>query len=189
MCNLDAVFGNFPQLETERLILRNIRREDYLAIFDVYRDYEAVKYQNIFPMYNVEQAWEYVDFLVNSYARRRFIRWAIVKKEEDILIGFVTLHDFNRENSKAQIGYMLNRICWRQNIMTEAALKVIEFAFNEVGLNKVEAHIHPQNAASIALTEKLQFKRESYDRMCTLSRITGEYEDRLVYGLYKKDYV
>lgn len=63
MNKIDSVFNEFPKLETERLILREVVESDYSAIYDIYCDEDAVKYQQIKAMSTIEQAKKSVEFL------------------------------------------------------------------------------------------------------------------------------
>jgi ribosomal-protein-alanine N-acetyltransferase len=83
---------------------------------------------------------------------------------------------------------MLNKKYWRQNIMGEAANVVIRFAFEIIGLHRIEASIHPDNIASIKLSEKLGFQKEGLKSESSYNRGTDEYEDRLLFGLTKNNW-
>jgi len=67
--------------------------------------------------------------------------------------------------------------------MSEVAQKVIEYAFEVIELHRIEASIHPENIASNRLAMKLGFKKEGLNKDAAYNRSTGEFEDRLIYGL------
>ena len=69
--------------------------------------------------------------------------------------------------------------------MSEAGEKVIKYAFEVMKLHRIEASIHPDNIASINLSEKLGFKREGLRMGSAYNRRTKIFEDRLIYGLVK----
>ncbi|WP_160675291.1 GNAT family N-acetyltransferase [Clostridium sp. C8-1-8] len=180
---LKIAFNTFPELETERFILREVKEQDYTEIYDIYCDEEAVRYQQIEPMTTMEQAQKSVVHFISSYENKKFIRWCISDKNYDKVVGLITLHDFDNWNSKAEIGYMLNKKYWRKNIMYEAGEKVIQYAFEVIGLHRIEALIHPENIASNRLSMKLGFKEEGLKKSSAYNRRTGEFEDRLIYGI------
>lgn len=182
MNKISEVFIKFPILETKRFILREIRLEDYNYIYEIYSDEEAVKYQQIKPMENMEQAQKAVESFLNGFKNKMFIRWCIVNKEKEDVLGTVTLHSFDIWNSKAEIGYMLNKKFWKQNVMSEAAEKVIIYAFEEINLNRIEASIDPRNIASIKLSEKLGFEKEGLKKQAAYNKRTNKYEDRFMFG-------
>ncbi len=132
-----------------------------------------------------EQAKKSVEFFINGFINKKFIRWCITYKENDHVIGLITLHDFDIWNSKVEIGYMLNKKYWRQNVMSEASKKVIQYAFEVLELNRIEALIDPENVASIKLNIKLGFAKEGLNKEAAYNRRTGKYEDRLMFGILK----
>jgi ribosomal-protein-alanine N-acetyltransferase len=180
-------FDKFPQLESERFILREVKEEDYTSIYEIYSDEEAVRYQQIGTMKTTEQAQETVQAFLQGFKDRKFVRWCIATKENDRVVGLITLHSFNMCNAQAEIGFMLNKKYWRQNIMGEVANEVIRFAFEGIGLNRIEASIHPDNIASIKLSEKLGLQREGLKKEAAYNKGTNEYEDRLIFGVTRNN--
>lgn len=67
--------------------------------------------------------------------------------------------------------------------MSEVGEKVVAFAFQVMALNRIEALIDPENIASIKLNVKLGFEKEGLKRKFACNKRTGEYEDRLMFGL------
>ncbi|MDT8717520.1 GNAT family N-acetyltransferase [Clostridium sp. 19966] len=181
-----TAFDMFPKLDSNNFALREAKESDWNEIYDIYSNEEAVKYQEIPTMKTKEQAKKSISHFLNSYKNKRFIRWCIVYRNYDKIIGLITLHDLDTWNSKAEIGYMLNRKFWRQNIMTECAEKVIEYAFEVIKLHRLEAMIHPENIASIKLNSKLGFELEGLKKECAYNRKTEEFEDRFLYALINK---
>ncbi|MCB2298868.1 GNAT family N-acetyltransferase [Clostridium tagluense] len=107
MLKMDSIFNEFPKLETEKFILREVVETDYTAIYDIYSDEDAVKYQQIKAMSKTEQAKKSVEFFINGFKNKKFIRWCITLKKNNHVIGLITLHDFDTWNSKSEIGWYL----------------------------------------------------------------------------------
>jgi Acetyltransferases, including N-acetylases of ribosomal proteins len=187
MRKINFEFDYFPQLESDRFILREVKEQDCISLFEIYSDEETIKYQQMATMQTVEQAQKSVQAFRQGFKNRKFIRWCIAAKENDIVIGLITLHDFNTCNSQAEIGFMINKKYWRQNIMSEVAKEIIRFAFEVIRLQRLEASIHPDNIASIKLSEKLGFNREELKKGSAYNMRTAEYEDRLTLGLIRDD--
>jgi ribosomal-protein-alanine N-acetyltransferase len=185
MNKIDSVFNEFPKLETERFILREVVERDYSAIYDIYSDEDAVKYQQIKAMTTIEQAKKAVEFFVSGFKNKKFIRWCITFKENNEVIGLISLHDFDTWNSKVEVGYMLNKKYWGQNVMSEASKEIINYAFKVMELNRIEALIDPENIASIKLNEKLGFMKEGLKKEAAYNRRTDKYEDRVIFGIIK----
>ena len=185
MINSNFEIDIFPLLESEGFILREVEEKDYISVFETYSQEATVKYQQISAMETMDQAKKSVQAFLQGFKNRKFIRWCIAEKENDKVIGFIALHDFDICNSQAEIGYMLNQNYWRQNVMSEVAQVIISFAFEVIGLIKIEASIHPENIASIKLCEKLGFQSEGLIKEAAFNRRTNKYEDRVIYTLAK----
>ena len=183
MSKINFEFDKFPQLESERFILREVKQQDYISLYEIYSSEDSVKYQQIGPMKTIEQAQKAVQVFLQGFKDRKFIRWCITARGNGAVIGLITLHSFNVCSAQAEIGFMLNKEYWRQNIMSEVAIEIIRFAFEVIGLDRIEASIHPDNIASIRLSEKLGFLREGLKKEVAYNKGTNEYEDRLVFGI------
>ena len=100
-------------------------------------------------------------------------------------MGFSNMHV---ESGKADIGYWLGEAHWRKGIMSKALKSVLEFGFNRLDLNKIEARVYTQNKASAHLLEKFGFKREGLTRQSGYSNASKEIYDEYLYGLLKSEY-
>ena len=84
-------------------------------------------------------------------------------------------------NRHAEIGFILAREHWGKGFAQEAVRRVLAFGFGDMGLHRVEADVDPANEASLALLEKLGFRREGYlhERWFTF----GAWKDSVILGL------
>ncbi|GFP76776.1 GNAT family N-acetyltransferase [Clostridium fungisolvens] len=188
MNSIDSIFTNFPELETERFILRQVKAKDSKDLYELYSDPLAVKYQQTEVMSDIDQAKKTVIAFLKGYSNKKFIRWCIADKLTDKVVGLISLHSFDILNFKAEIGYMLNSKYFNQNIMTECVVKVLDFVFNIINLTKVEASIHPDNERSIHLVLKLGFKEEFLLKGISFNFKTALFEDRVIFALTKNQY-
>ncbi|MEA1978897.1 MAG: GNAT family protein [Chloroflexota bacterium] len=158
--NLDVVFGPFPQLETERLILRELRSDDAELLFSVLGDEEVTQFYDDEVFRDISQASEQIDAWTAGFRARRCIRWAITQRKNREIIGTCGYYGFHSLHKRAGIGYELARSFWQQGIMTEALGAIIAFGFIRVGLNRIEAVVMPENEASVRLLGGLGFHQE-----------------------------
>lgn len=98
------------------------------------------------------------------------IAWSLLPFGADVVIGMMGLHQIDRVAACAQIAYELDGEWAGKALALEAAQRILEFARDELGLRRIEAHIGPENSRSIRLVERLGFVRES------------EREDTIVYA-------
>jgi ribosomal-protein-alanine N-acetyltransferase len=179
-------FSEFPTLETERLILREITAHDAEAVFQLRSDYEVTKHNGGAPYDSIDQAIKLIDGITRAYAEKREIRWAITLRGQDALIGMCGYNYWDRRDSRASIGYDLVRRYWGRGIMPEALHAMIHFGFERLALNRIEADTSTYNAASVRVLEKLGFQREGVQREQYYQ--DGRFHDLVLFGLLKRDY-
>ncbi len=181
---MDDVFAAFPELETERLILREIMPEDAPQILKIFSDEKVTKYYDLYTYSDIDEAHQLIDFFDESFELERAIRWGIARKEDNVLIGtcgFVWLRLY-----RGEIGYELASEYWRQGFMAEALSAVLEFGFEELGLNRIEALVMIENEASAGLLRKLGFHEEGLLRDHDFFK--GEFHDMRIFALIKQDF-
>jgi ribosomal-protein-alanine N-acetyltransferase len=179
-----SVFDEFPEIETENLILREILPDDAEAIFRIFSDDEVTRYYDLSTYTTIEQAYELIDFFDESFELERAIRWGITRKSDGLLVGtcgYVWLRTY-----RGEIGYELARPYWRQGIMTEAVDAIVDFGFRELGLNRIEALTMVDNAASVALLRKVGFVQEGILRQHDYFK--GKFHDMRLFALLRDDY-
>ena len=158
---LNTTFTLFPTLTTERLTLRQLSLNDEHEIFILRSDSEINKYLDRQMSNTIDDARNFI----NKATENNLLYWAITFNNTNILIGTICLFSFSEENNKCEIGYELLADFQRQGIMKEAAEKVIDYAFNIIKVQKIEAVPHRDNKNSITLLEKLSFKNSNeYDK-------------------------
>lgn len=123
----------------------------------------------------------------NEMIKGHMMRYYIFLRENpEKIIGCVNFHEVKRGAfCSCQIGYKIHHEFCNQGIGTKAVSKMTEYLFAESGLHRVEAIIHPENAPSIALAEKVGFEREGTARKAV--KLGGKWQDMYRYGLVKEE--
>ena len=155
---LNRSFTPFPILTTERLTLRQLLSSDEQGIFTLRSDSEINKYLDRQLSNSIDDASNFINIVNENIGKNDSLYWAITLNNRDILVGTICLYGFSDENYKCEIGYELLTNYQGQGIMMEAAEKVIDYAFNTIKVQKIEAFIHNHNQRSIRLLEKFSFK-------------------------------
>lgn len=176
----------FQKIETERLVLRQLTIEDKEFILKHFSDDEVCKYFDQEPFSKMEEAEE----LIHWYARPDkdpCRRWGIVEKEDNVLIGTCGYHKWDKKNMRVEIGYDLYKDYWGKGYMFEALKELIEYCFEKLKVNRIEALTHLQNDRSINILSRYGFKREGILREYVYCR--GKFDDQLSFSLLKKEWV
>jgi len=155
---LNRTFTPFPILATERLTLRQLVINDEREIFTLRSDSEINKYLDRQLSNTIDDARNFIKKVNENINKNDSLYWAITLSDKNVLIGTICLFSFSDETDKCEIGYELLTNFQGQGIMTEAVEKVIDFAFNTIKVQKIEAFFHIDNQSSIKLLEKFSFK-------------------------------
>jgi RimJ/RimL family protein N-acetyltransferase len=183
----DNIFNVFPQLETPRLILREIVPDDAQNLFRIYADPLVMRYGSSAPMRSIDEAHGKIAGIVAAFREREGIRWAITRKGDSRLIGSCGHWRLLKQHLRSEIGYELASEHWGHGIMPEALAAILRFGFERMGLHSVEAQIEPNNQGSRRVLEKLGFAQEGYFRQNYA--VEGVFTDTAVFSLLKADWL
>jgi ribosomal-protein-alanine N-acetyltransferase len=150
----DGIFGDLPQLETQRLILRKLTPGDASDIFDYASDPEVTKYLLWNTHQTVSDSLAFVSAALARYDTGAPAPWGIVLKNEGKIIGTCDYISVRETHSRAEIGYALSRKYWGRGIMTEAVRKVIDYGFRVKNFNRIQAVCDVPNIGSARVLEK-----------------------------------
>lgn len=187
---LTSPADNFPIIRVDGLILRAPQMSDY----DAWAELRAASRAFLEPW---EPLWP-SDDLTRPAFRRRIRRYAeeihtdsaypmfVFRQKDEALMGGLTLGLVRRGVAQAcTLGYWMGERHAGRGIMTAAVKIANRFAFQDLGLRRIEAACLPTNQASIRLLEKAGFIREGYARryLC----IAGAWQDHVLYARLKDD--
>jgi ribosomal-protein-alanine N-acetyltransferase len=113
---------------------------------------------------SVDVTKQIVESWVAGYEQENFYLWMIELKEIGQPIGSISVVELNERVEKAEIGYCMGRSWWHKGIMTESLRAVMEFLFDEVGVNRIEARHDPRNPHSGGVMRKCGMKYEGTSR-------------------------
>ena len=150
------------RLETDRLILRRYVKEDAMAMYKNWAsDKEVTKYLT-WPTHSSQDiSQKVIEDWVNQYSGESYYHWAIVLKENgDEPIGDIAVVHIKEDISMAHIGYCIGRAYWHKGITSEALKAVMDFLFDVVDVNRIEARHDSKNPNSGKVMKKCGMKYE-----------------------------
>lgn len=180
-------FTHFPLLETDRLILREMSPEDVNSLLRHFGNPEVVKFIEMQPIKTIEQANEWLRWMGGFFAANNGLRWGITLKEEDLFVGSAGLYSWNREAHYAEIGCNVAHSFWGNGYGQEAMRRIIEFGWDQMKLNRIEADVVHGNMRAAHVLKNLGFRKEGVLRHRLLKG--GKYYDVHLYGLLRSDYL
>lgn len=175
------------RLETTRLILRRFVSEDADAMYQNWAaDQEVTKYLTWPAHSNPDVSRFVIKDWVKSYSDEKYYQWAIVLKENgDEPIGSISAVHMDQDIAMVHIGYCIGKTWWHKGIMSEAMKAVMDFFFEEVGFNRIEARHDPRNPNSGKVMEKCGMKYEG--TMRSADRNNQGICDACYYALLKSE--
>lgn len=150
---------SFPIIQTPRLQLRQIGADDLEHIYRGLSHPEVIRYYGV-SYHSREATRVQMEWFAELEAQNTGIWWAICSLAEGTFYGACGFNDWEHEHRKAEIGYWLLPEYWRQGIITEAVPAICRYAFEEMGLHRIEAYVEEGNQGSEAVLAKLRFRHE-----------------------------
>lgn len=175
------------RFQTDRLLIRLFEQSDAKMV-NVLAGNEKVACTTIsIPHpYPEGAAEEWIEFTHQSAERGDSYAFAMVKKEDEALVGCVSL-DVSKIHKRAELGYWLGQPFWGQGFATEAAQRIVTFGFEDLGLNRIFAAAMTKNPGSYKVMGKIGMKHEGTFLQHVMK--WGSFEDIAFYGMVKSDYV
>ena len=146
-----------PTLTTKNLILRQLSIDDVQDVFHLRSDKEVNTYLGRQLCQNIEEAREFIHIILDPAIKNESYYWAITCRKTNIFFGTICLYNLLNDKRMAEIGFELLPSFQNKGIMKEAAQKVIDYAFNSIFIECIEAYTHQKNKSSTKLLEKLGF--------------------------------
>lgn len=172
------------QLETERLIIRRFKEEDWEDLYEYLSDEEVVRYEP-YQVFTIEKAQKEAKCRAESPAF-----FAVCLKENNKLIG--NIYFAKQEFKTWEIGYVFNRHYQKKGYATEAAKAIIDYGFNIRRARRIVAMCNPINTASWRLLERLGMRREGHLRQNIYFKKDNEgnpiWSDTYEYAILKDEY-
>ena len=149
----------FPQLRTERLVLRQIQSSDQQKIFEGLSDPLVIKYYGV-SYSSFEATQEQMDWYEGLWLTKTGIWWKIIDAKSGAFCGACGLNNLQQHHRKAELGFWLLPKYWGLGIIPEAMELVLGYAFGQLMLHRIEAFVEVDNENSKKVLLKGGFKHE-----------------------------
>lgn len=148
-------------IETERLYFRELEPTDDAGMFELDSNPEVHTYLGNNPVKTIEESRAVIDFIREQYRTNGIGRWAALLKETGEFIGWAGLkleRNVNGHDSHYDLGYRFIQKHWGKGYASEAAAAFVDYGFNVMKLEKINATADPSNAASRKVLERAGLK-------------------------------
>ena len=178
------IFEKLP-IRTARLELRPLRETDVTALFEIHSDPKVMRYWDAPAWKNDERGRAMIARDI-ALATKDYLRLGIELAGGGKLLGTCSLWHIDAQSRRAEIGYALGSGYWGQGYMHEALSALLDYAFGELDLNRIEADTDARNEQSARLLGRLKFSREGLFRERCI--VDGEVSDSAMYGLLRREW-
>ena len=144
------------ELETERLILRELVVNDAEAFYRLNENPNVLRFTGDESFSNVEDAVEFLKNY-NPYSTFKMGRWAVISKADDSFLGWCGLK-IGPENNEVDLGFRFFENEWGKGYATEASKVCLKYGFEVLNLSNIVGRVMKNKIGSIRVLEKLDFK-------------------------------
>jgi [ribosomal protein S5]-alanine N-acetyltransferase len=175
-----------PTLHTPRLRLRPLTGADADSLFALHSSAQVLRYWDSPPWTERARAERFLATCRQLADEGSGARVAIDRATDEAFLGWCGLSRWNPDFRSASLTYCLDRAAWGRGYATEAAQALLQWAFDTLDLNRVQAEADTRNVASAHVLEKLGFVREGTLREDCV--VNGDVSDSWVYGLLRREW-
>ena len=166
------IFARIPELHTRRLLLRRMMPSDAYDMYEYACRADVTRYLTWEPHPSRDYTRQYLEFINTRYKSGDFYDWAIIWRADgdmnEKMIGTCGFTRFDYNNNFAEVGYVINPAYRGRGVAPEALRRVMEFGFEELGLNRIEARYMVGNDVSRRVMEKVGMHFEGIRRRALL---------------------
>ena len=166
-------FTSFPQLMTERLLLRRLSEADAHDLLMLRSNEQVNQFLGRPACIDLEAAKNFIAKIENGINNKESLYWVITQRGSDKLVGTICLWNFEADKMQVEVGFELFPGFQGKGIMREALSEVIAFGFKELKLKTITALTNPGNLPSIKLLEKAGFLADSNYSLVTKEEAEG----------------
>ncbi len=178
--------AKFHPIETERLLLRRFVLEDAPDVQRLAGDWHVAKMTIAIPHpYQDGMAEQWIKHHQEPFDKKDLITLATTLKTTGTFIGWVSLGT-SKEHHLGELGYWIGKPYWNNGYCTEANRALIDYGFEVLGLNRIQARHLVHNPASGRVMQKLGMSYEGTLRQVVFQR--DAYEDLAMYAILRDEY-
>lgn len=159
---LKSIFRDPPVLQTTRLILRRMQRSDSSDMFEYAKDPTVTRFLTWDPHPDEVYTRRYLTYVSSRYKAGEFFDWALILRAENKMIGSCGFTRIDYKKHMGEAGYVINKNYWGRGLATEALQRVVQFAFEVLGLNRLESRFMEGNIPSKRVMEKAGMTFEGF---------------------------
>ncbi|MCA0178826.1 MAG: GNAT family N-acetyltransferase [Actinobacteria bacterium] len=174
-----------PTLHTHRLHLRPVEARDAEPLLALMSDVEVMRFWDSPPWQELGQAERFAQRSASMADDGSGVRLTIERADDEAFLGWCAVGGYDEDFRLATVTYVLSRHAWGHGYATEAMAAVVDWAYQNLDLNRLQTEVDTRNPPSARVLEKLGFTREGTLRENCI--VDGDVSDSWIYGLIASD--
>lgn len=175
-----------PHLHTTRLRLRPFTDTDADPLFAMHSKAVVMRYWDSPVWTEPDRAKRFIAICRKTEDEGTGVRVVIERASDGAFVGWCGLFEWDPDYRSASLGYCLDDAMWGHGYATETARALLQWGFDTMDLNRVQAEADTRNPASARVLEKAGFVREGTLRENCV--VNGEVSDSWIYGLIRREW-
>lgn len=173
-------------IEGRKVNLRRIRRSDAATLAERIDDVTVARNTFIPHPYALKDAYQFIRKSQRQWRQGTAYHWMIENPADGTVIGAVGIESISRKHLNCEAGYWLWKKYRGRGVMTEAVTMAVDWAFRELNMRRVQAHVMRGNEASIKVLLKCGFTEEGLMRKRIKHR--GRWQDLYIYSVLREEW-
>lgn len=155
------LFEEFPRIESDELILRKIEPADADDLFKIYSNEALFRFTPGSPRKTIEAVANMIGHFERDFGKRKTVILGVYLKTDPArVIGTAEMFDYEKNVNMITVGYRLHEAFQGRGIATKAVRMMAEYLFTEIGINRIQAFVMPENEKSHAVLLRNGFAKE-----------------------------
>jgi len=174
-------------IKTERLLLKKMKFENYIELFNIWNDNELIKYTNHPYVETLEGSKKYISEIIQWYMNSKSHFGPFILYYEEKFVGFCGLDLKSESINEFELFYIILRNYWGNGFATEVSKKLIGIGFEYLNAQRIIAEAFPENSLSWKLLEKIGMKKEGCIRREFFK--DHKFHDLYIYSILKDEWI
>lgn len=180
-------YEQFPHIVAEEITLRKIVVSDLDSLFEIYSNEKLFQYSPVNLKKNKDTVANMIGHFERDFNKRKEIFLGIcLNSEPNNIVGVAEIFDYSHDVNMITIGYRLSDRFWGKGIATKTVKVMTEYLFNDIGINRIQAFVMPENIKSQNVLQRNSFVKEGIIRQGYVWKGQGVV-DLILYSLLKAD--
>ncbi|WP_242865983.1 GNAT family N-acetyltransferase [Desnuesiella massiliensis] len=180
-------YEQFPHIVADEITLRKIVASDLDSLFEIYSNEKLFQYSPVMLKKNKDTVANMIGHFERDFHKRKYIFLGIcLNSEPNNIVGIAEIFDYSQDVNMITIGYRLNDKFWAKGIATKAVKVMTDYLFNDIGINRIQAFVMPENIKSQNVLQRNGFVKEGIIRQGYVWKGKGVV-DLILYSLLKSD--